>query len=387
MGSRHKRREGRVLFGALALIMAVVAGCSTAGATSGDAGPLASGVRLDLPTESAAVSTGGPGASGGTVTVNQITATYIYRGELITPLAHLYGKFLASFVVITVQNDNSSPVRIIAMSEIPGYTTQAKDTIDVPAGGSQEILQNPRLTTAAIDSLNSEHQADVHVTVSYMDNGQPRTVLDQTSTTLISSRRDFPWKIEGFSDHEVHELLAAMVMPRDPSVEQLIRTAANYRTDHAMGATTTAEDALDEMRAIWEAEQKDYALYYVSTTESFEAASQRIRLPGEVLTENGGNCIEFTLLYASAAESLGLHSYLVLVPGHAYFLVDLDGQGINLAVIEGTMIRGSTFQEALDTGTAELNKAAAHLKAGDAEYDLVDVAAARKKGVTPIEWH
>lgn len=388
MGLRSNRRQGQARFGALALILMVVAGCSSAGPTQPDnPGPLATSAPIVVPQESGADSTIGPASTVAAVTVDQITATYQYRDELITPLAHLYGTFLAPFVVITIKNDNTSPVRVVAMSEIPNYTSQAKDTIDIAAGATEKINQNPRLTTAAIDGLNSSHQADVHVTVSYLDNGQSRIVLDQTSTTLVTSRRDFPWAIEGFKEHDEHELIAAMVTPSDPSVEALIRKAVDYTAKRYMGASLNATDALDQLAAIWQAEDKVYNLVYVSTTETFAAQSQRIRLPGEVLPEASGNCIELTLLYAAVSEAIGLKGYIILIPGHAYFVVDLDGKGTNFEAIETTMIGAASFADAVTAGEGEFQTAAEHIKAGDTSYDIVDVAAARAKGITPIEWH
>ena len=108
------------------------------------------------------------------------------------------------------------------MSEIPGFTNQATDTVTVDAGASKVIRQNPGLTTAAINNLNSEKQAAVHVVISYLDNGQRQTVLDQTAATTVTSRRDFPWAIDGMSAAQDYELLAAMVTPTDPKVEELI---------------------------------------------------------------------------------------------------------------------------------------------------------------------
>jgi hypothetical protein len=401
MGSRHKWQEAFARFGALALLLALISGCTTSIATfatrppsggpTSSGGPLATGVHGWLPASSAAASpgpidTGGPRTTAAPVTVDQITASYDYRDEYITPLAHLYGTRLASFVIVKIKNNNSSVVKIEVTSQITGYTDQQTDTVTISGNGTDEVRQNPRLTTAAIDSLASEHPADLHVVVSYLEAGQPRTVLDQTSQTIVTSRRDFPWKIQGFSDHQDHELLAVMVMENDPAVEGLIRKAANYRTDHTMGDPKSGDDALDQLGAVWQAEAKDYHLYYVSTTETFAANSQRIRLPGEVLPEASGNCIELTLLYASVAEALGLNGYLVLVPGHAYFAVDVTGQN-DVYVLETTLIRGDTFEDALASGSQEWDSDYPHVQAGDPGYDIVDVAAARADGILPIPWH
>ena len=238
----------------------------------------------------------------------------------------------------------------------------------VDANATQEIRQNPQLTTTAIDGLNSQHQADIHVTISYLDNGQPRTILDQTSQTLITSRRDFPWSIKGFTQQENYDLVVAMITPTDPSVEALIIAAG--KIDPAWQAGYHSENDADgsvwqRLADIWQIET-DNALSYDSTTISFASgSSQRIRLPGEVLDQNGGNCIELALLYASVAEALSMQPALVIVPGHAYVAVRLDDTNNNYYFIETTMIGQATFKEAVTYANTEWADAQPHVDAGD----------------------
>ncbi len=81
-----------------------------------------------------------PRQTAGADTVDAITADYTYKGELITPLAHLYGleNFLDDFVIVTIQNDNSSPVKVVVESQITGYTDKSSDTITVDAKSSEK---------------------------------------------------------------------------------------------------------------------------------------------------------------------------------------------------------------------------------------------------------
>ena len=394
MGSWRKA-YGRI--GAAALALVVVVGCSGSTATlpplRPSAGPVASGVHVELPGPSGAkasqpVASGAPRATAGAVTVDQITADYTYKAELITPIAHLYGSFLDDFVIVTIDNANSSAVKVVVSSEISGYTDKATDTVTVDAKGTQEIRQNPRLTTAAIDGLNSEHQADLHVIVSY----QGGTILDQTSQTLITSRRDFPWSIKGFTQQENYDLVTAMITPTDPSVEKLIRTAANYDPTGAMTSGYHTDQDYDgavwqRLSDIWQSETSDFKLTYISTPITFASgSSQRIRLPGEVLDQSSGNCIELTLLYASVVEALGMQSALVIIPGHAYVAVRLDDTNDSYYFIETTMIGSATFDAALKEGLTEWQDAQPHVASADTDYGWVDVADARKTGITPIPW-
>jgi hypothetical protein len=402
MSSRRKT-YGQV--GALALVAIMLVACSSSTVTwppaksssAASAVPAGTGVHVAVPDESGAkasqaVASGAPRATAAAVTVDAITADYTYKSELITPIAHLYGTFLDDFVIVTVTNGNTSSAKIVVASEVGDYTGKASDTVTVAAGATEEIRQNPRLTTSAIDGLNSQHQADLHVVVSYLDAGQPRTVLDQTSPTLITSRRDFPWTIKGFTQQEDWNLVVAMMTPTDPGVEALIRAAANYDPSGVMtsGYTDQNDDSgsvWQRMSNVWQAETNDYSLTYVGTTDSFASgSSQRIRLPGEVLDQASGNCIELTLLYASTAEALGLQSEIIMIPGHAYVAIRLDTTNDSYYFIETTMIGGATFKDAAHEGNIEWAAAQPHVAAGEPAYGWVDVAQARTDGIIPIPW-
>jgi hypothetical protein len=395
-------RKGYGRFGAAAAILLTVAACSTSVATwrppvKGSGAietPAASAAFVALPDASGPKASGGPRSTGAVgATVDMITADYTYKSELITPLGHLYGKFLDDYVIVTVENGNTAPVKVVVASEVTGYTDKTTDTVTVPAGGSQEIRQNPSLTAAAIDGLSTQHQADLHVTVSYIDSGVAKIVLDQTSQTLVTSRRDFPWAIDPDDQKWDFNLVAAMITPADPGVEALIRAAANYDPSGGMCAGYSSPG--DEKGAvyqcladIWQAEANDYNLTYISTTISFAAGqSQRIRLPSEVLDQSSGNCIELTLLYASVAEAMGMDAAIILIPGHAFVGISVDNKDENYYFIETTMIGQATFAEAAKYGLKEWNEASPHLAAGEHDYGWVDVPTVRQEGIVPIPWH
>jgi|GEM_PF-3029441 hypothetical protein len=109
---------------------------------------------------------------------------------------------------------------------------------------------------------------------------------------------------------------------------------------------------------------KAQGITYSSTTISFPAGSQKIRYPSASLQEASANCIDGTVLMASAMEAIGLQPLIVLVPGHAFLgWRALDGSTTS-EFLETTMIGTSTFEEALNQGTTEFNQ---HQQAGDAK--------------------
>lgn len=384
--------------GSLLLVLVVVAACSSAAATwpashpSGgvrDMSTLPPGTKTDSPQETGAA----PIVTAGNVTVGKITVDYIYRSDLITALSHLYGTFLADYVIVTIKNENPTPVQVVVTSEVVGFTNQIRDTVTVPANDSVEVPQNPQLTRAAFDELTSERPAQMHLLVTYLDNGEPRTVIDQNNPTSVWARRDFPWVIDRMSQQQDFDLLAVMVMPLDPEVENLLAAAGRY---DPLGSISSGYHAADDanlsvrtsLEDIWKAETNDYSLNYLSTTLSFAAGKpQRIRLPSEVLNQQAGNCIELTLLYASAVEALGMQPVIILLPGHAYVGVRTDDTGNSYYFVETTMIGHATFDEALTEGGKEFDETKPHIENGDADYGWVSVAEARKNGITPIPWH
>jgi hypothetical protein len=385
------QRTSYARIGAFALTLLLVAGCTTGTPSQPDnAGLLASAAHPSTATPAAS---GVAQSSTGPVTVDQIKADFTYKDPLITPLAHLYGSYLDDYVIVTVENGNNFAVKVTVTSEIPNFTDQASDTVTVDAGAKSEIRQNPHLTTTAIDNLTSQQEGDLRVVVNYLEAGQPRTILDETVSATITSRRDFPWTISGMDQATDYELISAMVTPTDPAVEQLIRKAANYDPSGAMvsGYETTGDSdgsVLQRMKDVWQAENNDYHLTYISTTETFNADYQRIRLPSEVLNNASGNCIELSLLYAAVAEALGMTPIIILIPGHAYFAVMVDDTGSSAYFIETTMIGGQyTFEQATAEGLSEWNDAQAHVSAGDKGYGSVNVAKARQDGINPIPWH
>jgi hypothetical protein len=335
----------------------------------------------------------GARATAAPVTIGKITADFSYKNALITPIAHLYGTYLDDFVIVTVKNDNSQAVKVVVTSEILNFTNKAIDTVTVGAHKTAVVRQNPQLTTAAIDELDSERPAaTLHMLVTYLDNGVQKTLLDQTKQTLITSRRDFPWSIKDMDQQMDFNLIGAMVTPSDPAVEGLIRAAANYDPSHSMESGYKSDldkdgSVYQRLADLWKAEADDYNLTYISTTISFAPGqSQRIRLPAEVLDQASGNCIELVLLYAAAVEALAMQPVIVLIPGHAYLGVRTDATNDRYYFVETTMIGQATFDEASSYAGNEFDDAQPHLSAGDADYGWVSIADDRANGILPIPW-
>ncbi|MHC1787638.1 MAG: hypothetical protein AB9880_11340 [Christensenellales bacterium] len=324
-------------------------------------------------------------------TPSPISIHYIYNEGLITALYHLYGSVLDDFVRIHLTNNSAETYTLLVETGIEGYSTTAASTILVAPGEKVTVRQNPRLNIQAVDALNSRRPGSLFIRITQLRQGEDEVLLNDTVEVTIYSRRDFIW-VNGFTPQEVFELYGAWVTPNDPAVEDLIRKAAEYTQSGILisGYNDVADDeqgtVWDRLQAIWLAEEAA-DLTYISTMVAFSAGyNQRIRTPYDVLAQKSGNCIETTLLFASAAEALELETAIIQIPGHAYLGVRMDKENANYYFIETTLIGRATFQEAVQAGLENWQETQPHLQAGDAEYYWIDLQDARARGILPMPW-
>lgn len=327
------------------------------------------------------------------VDLDKVNVDYLYRSDLISIIYPLYGSILDDFTIVTITNTNNAPVKIMVNSEVQGFTTQSVDTVIVDPQTTEEIRQNPRLDSTAFEKLNVEQPAQFHIKISALENGVEKLILEESGETLVFARRDFPWSIPGMSEQEAFELLAAMVTPNDPAVEQLLRHAADYTQSGSMwggynGANNDEDgDVWERLEAIWKAEQNEYGLTYLSTLVTYAPGDiQRIRLPRETLEQRAGNCIDLALLFASAAEAIRLEPAIIGIPGHAFVAIRTDQTNSIYYFIETTLIGQTDFSEAVSMGKDEWTEVKDKVENGESSYNWVTIADARAKGILPLPW-
>jgi len=140
-----------------------------------------------------------------------------------------------------------------------------------------------------------------------------------------------------------------------------------------------AGEVRQQVKAIYTA-LKAKGITYSSETVSFPSGSQRIRFPTDALSEASANCIDGSVLMASALEKIGIEPLLILVPGHCFLgWRELSGS-TQCEFLETTMIGTSTFEDALNYGYTEY---ANYYKAGTAT--IIDIKKARSLGLNPLQ--
>jgi hypothetical protein len=84
-----------------------------------------------------------------------------------------------------------------------------------------------------------------------------------------------------------------------------------------------------------------------------QGAVQEIKFPRDVCRDKAGTCIDLAVFMSALAESTGLHSYIYIIPKHAFVVVELSSG--RLLPIECTALTaGSTYFEAIKQGRENL---------------------------------
>lgn len=113
-----------------------------------------------------------------------------------------------------------------------------------------------------------------------------------------------------------------------------------------------------DVKAIYDTLQKEFNLPYSDISVSFSRfASQNIAYPATVIRRKTGNCIDFSLLFASLLLRDGLDPFLIIKPGHAFVGWAIAPGGSEMEAIEATMInpeKGFSFDAAYNAGMAEI---------------------------------
>lgn len=213
-------------------------------------------------------------------------------------------------------------------------------------------------------------------------------------------------------------LFAAYVNEYHPSLDPLLREALATGVITAFtGYQVDAQGVLMQVFAIWNALQRRGIRYSTVATAVPTAAgvfSQNVRPLDESLQSSQANCVDGSVLFASALRRIGIDPILILVPGHMFVGYYEDARHQRARFIETTLLgatdlrglpadgsfggdlnrlfggdtrntaSGRAFDYAMATASQRYNTVLPMIRAGqNPQYQLIDIAAIRKTGMAP----
>ena len=317
----------------------------------------------------------------------EISLTTYYMDKISSGAYHLYPKLDDPLIEFDVTNDGADVLEVTVSSEISGYTDKAINLEQIAPGETNTILQTPLFKPGVLDTLTELKTANLHYKVTYLEDGEEMTWDEQTIPVELYAKDTMIWGVMVEDEYvNLQPLIAAWVTPHAREVDELVRVAAEYHPQRSMGAAETPEERYEQVGAIYYALQNEYMITYISSTISYAGqteSSQRVKLPKDAINLASANCIDGTVLFASALENIEIDPYIVMIPGHAFLAWDA-GDG-TISCLETTMVNSATFEEALDVGYDEYDQEIENGNFDAGVSSLISIKDAREIGITPMQ--
>ena len=282
-------------------------------------------------------------------------------------------------VGVTISNSTDSVLRNRVTVQIPGWSDQEIQIVEMAAGDVRTLIFAPTFLPRLY--RNKELTAAT-VVVQATDMGG-RTVFEHTVPTRLRAAGDMFWG-NGF---KYAPFIASWVTPHDPRIELLLSKAKEYMPGRRLPGYEEWKDSAQQEKstqlqaaAIYRALQ-EAGISYVKSSLTFgrnTSVSERIRMPRESLRQTSANCIDGVVMYASLFENLGMEPTVVLVPGHAYVGIRLGRDSDKYLYVDTALTGRANFDAAVDTATRGM------ARYQRAEISYIRISEARRAGIFPM---
>lgn len=357
--------------------------------------PLAAGLGLVLGASLILWLAGGekPGNLSWNLTTRKTVMTCAYK--TFANEQALSGRYHLSKIVFT--NLGEGPVRNLKVSyQIPDYIswTTPETYAELLPGQTVVDLYYPRLPSKVAE-LSSATPASLEIKIAWEDEagkGKEEIVkrnfdlrgVNEFEYTSMPAGEIASW----YDAFENDPLLASFVTGEDPVVKTLVAEINKYAQGTTAGIAGGAKEVARFMEVFYNY-QLATGVRYTSAKgvpeelKDVKTLVQTIRLPRDVILTGNGLCIELALLWCSVMDHLGVQSFLVLGPGHA-FAVAVGDKGtwipIECTGIGGGPVGPITFEQAVKAASETLQK-----WSQEGFIRVLDVRKLQAEGVRPPE--
>ncbi len=313
----------------------------------------------------------------------------VYSLEQIMSGAYkVYGNPKLGFWVakVVLRNTGDGPIMNIQIRySIDNYASESVKSYPVLVPGGAVVDLYYPILSSEVTKLTAATPSNLRITITYEVNGRTREESVTKPLTILGVN-DFvfsslaPEESTGsfYDTFSNAPLLAAWVTPSDPVVREF--ADLGNKLAGGAGASLSDEEAIKSLSGMWELARVN-GFSYKTEAEGYWTGkfSEHIMFPRDVIRDKSGTCIDLALWFASLAMSQGLKAYIVLIPGHAFPLIELPSGSI--VPVEATAINdGASFQEAVQVGVQKSWQTAM-----SGPHFIIDVASLHSSGVVPPE--
>ncbi len=283
-----------------------------------------------------------------------------YIGNPIVPAFAINTAYLqTNMTTIEISNSGSGTFTGTVTLQIPSWSSPISQEITISPGSSIILHLNPPLNSQVFSNLQAQP-------VTYQ-----LTIIDSKGNVVYQN--SYPANLTSFNTMDwfgglYDNLISAWVQPTAPAIHQLLANASLNLPGKAMvgyietypygcgllglSPCNASETTNLQLQAIYNQLQSE-GMHYVNAPADFYG-TQTVYTPVQSLAAGGENCIDGSLVFASATVAIGMQTYIARVPGHAFVCVQTTSNSNIVDCIETTMIGdGTSFSQAESTGDTE----------------------------------
>lgn len=310
------------------------------------------------------------------------------REQIISGAYKVYGNPKLGFWVakVVLHNSGSGEIKNIKITySIDNYApgTEKSYPLLVPNGTIVDLYYP--ILSSEVTKLTAATPSNLRIKITYEAGGK---IQEETITKPLNilGVNDFvfsflrPEESTGsfYDTFSNAPLLAAWVTPSDPVVREF--ADMGNKLAGGAGASLSDNEAMKSLSGMWALAVMN-GFSYKTEAEGYWTGkfSEHIMFPRDVIRDKSGTCIDLAIWFASLAMSQGLKAYIVLIPGHAFPLIQLPS-GTVIPVETTAINSGVSFQEAVKIGVEK-----SWQKAMSGPHIIVDIAEEHSNGIAPPE--
>ncbi|WP_456394268.1 cysteine protease [Thermococcus sp.] len=310
------------------------------------------------------------------------------REQIISGAYKVYGNPKLGFWVakVVLHNSGNGAIENIKITySIDNYApgTEKSYPLLVPNGTIVDLYYP--ILSSEVTKLTAATPSNLRIKITYEVDGKTREETITKSLSILGVN-DFvfsflrPEESTGsfYDTFSNAPLLAAWVTPSDPVVREF--ADMGNKLAGGAGASLSDDEAIKSLSGMWALAVMN-GFSYKTEGEGYWTGkfAEHIMFPRDVIRDKSGTCIDLAIWFASLAMSQGLKAYIVLIPGHAFPLIQLPSGTV--IPVEATAINsGVSFQEAVKIGVEK-----SWQKAMSGPHVIVDIAEEHSKGIVPPE--
>ncbi|MFA6073468.1 MAG: hypothetical protein WC758_05120 [Candidatus Woesearchaeota archaeon] len=230
-------------------------------------------------------------------------------------------------------NDDAKNVKITISSPSRYFASQTVNIGEIYKGKTVTKNFDLNFVDLVLD-VTTDEKMPIIVTISFENSVNQEYSSEESFNMDIKGRNYMNWRTP--------EMTAIWVTSTQPT----IREFATKATAGLPAGMDGSDKVIQMMAARWLFESmRAYGVKYVNDAH---ATGDYVQFPIETLKNKAGDCDDNAILYSALLESIGMKSFLVLVPGHIFSgYVDSSGK---LIPIETT---ANNFDDAILIGQSE----------------------------------